>query len=64
MFSSFITDECESQIEKCLSHDPELAVWQEKLETINLIRAHVISLEQEHKQYRKTSHRLTRHGSK
>ncbi|EDO43446.1 predicted protein [Nematostella vectensis] len=36
----------------------------ERLRTINTIRSHVISLEQEHKQYRKLSHRLTRHGSK
>ena len=39
-------------------------MWQQRLTTINNIQSHVISLEQEHKQHRKITHRLTRHGSK
>lgn len=58
------TGECESQCENCTAErtDPEL--WKQRLMAINDIRSHVISLEQEHKQHRKITHRLTRHGSK
>lgn len=59
-----LQNECESQCENCTAErtDPEL--WKRRLMAINDIRSHVISLEQEHKQHRKITHRLTRHGSK
>ncbi|XP_067037684.1 ras GTPase-activating protein 3-like isoform X1 [Acropora muricata] len=59
-----LQSECESQCENCTVErtDPEL--WKQRLMAINDIRSHVISLEQEHKQHRKITHRLTRHGSK
>ncbi|KAK2573278.1 Ras GTPase-activating protein 3 [Acropora cervicornis] len=59
-----LQSECESQCENCTAErtDPEL--WKHRLMAINDIRSHVISLEQEHKQHRKITHRLTRHGSK
>ncbi|XP_073255503.1 ras GTPase-activating protein 3-like [Porites lutea] len=56
--------ECESQCEKCTVQGTLQEMWQQRLTTINNIQSHVISLEQEHKQHRKITHRLTRHGSK
>ena len=56
--------ECESQSENCTVEGTTQEMWKQKLETINDIRSHIISLEQEHKQHRKITHRLTRHGSK
>ncbi|KXJ20396.1 Ras GTPase-activating protein 3 [Exaiptasia diaphana] len=46
------------------SDDDDRHYCKAKLESINTIRSHIISLEQEHKQYRKITNRLTRHGSK
>ncbi|CAH3105439.1 unnamed protein product [Porites lobata] len=56
--------DCESQCEKCTVQGTLQEMWQQRLTTINNIQSHVISLEQEHKQHRKITHRLTRHGSK
>lgn len=56
--------ECENQCENCTAEGTNPEMWQQKLMTINDIRSHIISLEQEHKQHRKITHRLTRHGSK
>lgn len=56
--------ECENQCENCMSEATDRDMWKQRLMTINDVRSHVISLEQEHKQHRKITHRLTRHGSK
>ena len=60
----FFSADCESQCEKCTVQGTLQEMWQQRLTTINNIQSHVISLEQEHKQHRKITHRLTRHGSK
>jgi len=60
----YTSAECESQCENCTVEGTTPEMWKQKLATINDIRSHIISLEQEHKQHRKITHRLTRHGSK
>ncbi|XP_068685469.1 ras GTPase-activating protein 3-like [Montipora capricornis] len=59
-----LQSECESQCESFAAEGTDPKLWQQRLRTINDIRSHVISLEQEHKQHRKITNRLTRHGSK
>ena len=57
--------ECECKLES-LSEEEDVCTkeLEERLQNITKLRKHVISLEQEHKQYRKITNRLTRHGSK